>query len=101
MRRQGFRTRLERLERRELVAPRFLSVRVVMALQGADTDTVIGYSGPGERVTVMRLAGEPLGELQARAWAMIGGTSLVTLYGSPRAAEQAPDRGWSNKGIAT
>jgi hypothetical protein len=48
-------------------------------------DQVIGVIGDkgGARVTVLRQSDEPLAALEARAFAMIGGNTLGTLYAAP------------------
>jgi hypothetical protein len=80
MRRKGFRTRLERVERREQAGARFRAIRFIATMHGADPDAIIGYSGPGKGITIMRAAGEPLAALQDRAWELVGNMTLVALY---------------------
>lgn len=83
--------RLRRLEGR-LRERRIL--RVVMRVFDQTDDQVIGVFGDkdGARVTVLRQPGEALDALEARAFAMIGGSFLGTLYAASERPEPAHTR---------
>lgn len=86
MRRQGLRTRLERLERRVV---RRSFPRVVSGLYGNVDADVIGAEANG--VTVLRQPGEPVSDLHCRAFAMTGALCLVSLTVVARAAPEQDD----------
>lgn len=75
MKRAGLRTRLARIERHKV---RRKLPRVVLAIYNRGDEDVMGFSAG--KVSVMRLPGEPLQALQARAWELTGAVTLATLY---------------------
>lgn len=81
MRRQGLRTRLERLERQRNRRP---FPRVIFGIFDKEPDEVIGYEGSsgGTSMTILRQPGEALETLRARAWQLVSAPTLFTLYGA-------------------
>lgn len=107
MRHLGLRTRVKRLEKR-LGRRKPLPTIVTGIYPEEMPGEVIGVQGLG--VAVMRAAGEPLGELQARAATLTGARILKTLYAPPavksepvaapvRPSEAAPADPWALAGI--
>lgn len=72
---KALKARLARLEQRKF--GRRLP-RIIYSIHGRDEVELIGYRIGN--VTVMRAPGEPLGELQARAWGLGAGHALEALY---------------------
>ena len=80
MRHTGLRTRVKRLEKR-LGRRKPLPTIVTGIYPEEQPGEVIGIEGLG--VTVMRAAGEPIGQLHARAATLTGARILKTLYAAP------------------
>lgn len=80
MRHTGLRTRVKRLEKR-LGRRKPLPTIVTGIYPEEQPGEVIGMEGAG--IAVMRAAGEPLGQLQARAATLTGARFLKTLYAAP------------------
>lgn len=107
MRHLGLRTRVKRLEKR-LGRRKPLPAIITGIYPEEMPGEVIGIEGLG--VAVMRAAGEPLGQLQARAATLTGARILKTLYAAPAASaapapapapvpEAAPVDPWALAGI--
>lgn len=76
---RALRARIARLEARLERRP---FPRLVAHLYNHDPESIIGFGGDraGTRISVVRLACEPLAACEARAWELIGSHFLFALY---------------------
>lgn len=84
---RALKERIARLERQRDRRP---FPRVIFGIYDKEDTNIIGFAGEraGNRIDVMRVAGEPLAACEARAWELVGSPSLFALY-SPASARQS------------